>query len=128
MAGFVSRIGKTKNGSLYIDISAEIIKKMNLLPFMAGRIKAGKKSIILSDFEKTVKIKLDLDKKTIDIAKKIMNEEGYSSLDETFSNVIQWFITKKKSQVVYLYPKDYLKRGYTLIEDYEKKTIKRMKK
>lgn len=124
MAGFVSRIGKTKNGSLYIDISAEIIKKMNLLPFMAGRIKAGKKSIILSDFEKTVKIKLDLDKKTIDIAKKIMNEEGYSSLDETFSNVIQWFITKKKSQVVYLYPKDYLKRGYTLIEDYEKRQLK----
>ena len=84
MSGFVAVVKKAKGGALYADIPSEIIKKMNLKPFMVGKVSTRKKSIILSDFEKTVKIKLNLDKKTIYIAKRIMKEEGYGSLDETF--------------------------------------------
>jgi len=120
MRGFVTVVKKAKGGALYVDIPSEIIKKMNLKPFMCAKIKAHKKKIIISNFEKTVKIKVDLDKKTIDIAKRAMKEEGYGSLDETFCNIINWFITKKKAQIVYLYPEGHLEGGYVLIDDYEK--------
>ena len=83
MAGFVAVVKKAKRGALYVDIPSEIIKKMNLKPFMAGKVKAKKNGILFSDFKKTVKIRLDLDKKTIEMAKGIMKEEGYGSLDET---------------------------------------------
>ena len=119
MRGFVVVAKRAKGGQLYVDIPTELIKKMNLKPFMAGKISVKNNSIVLSDFQKTVKIKVDLDKKTIEMAKQVMKEEGYGSLDETISNIVSWFATKRKAHVVYFYPEQYLRKGYFLIDDFE---------
>jgi hypothetical protein len=120
MNQFISIVKKNKN-NLYIDIPKKIIKKMKLKPFMSAKIKATKKQIKIHDFKKTAKIKLNLDENTIKLAKKIMKIEGYGSLDETICNTITEFITKKKeTQIVYLYPKEFLQGNFNLIDEYEK--------
>ena len=123
MAGFISVVKKISNGVFYMDIPNEIMRKMNLKPFMSCKMTAEKDKITIFDFEKTVKIKVNLDKKTIAIAKKIMKIEGYASLDETISNIIWSFFSKNKtkSQIVYIYPEKYLKSKCLLISDFEKK-------
>jgi hypothetical protein len=120
MNQFISIVKKNKN-NLYIDIPKKIIKKMKLKPFMSAKIKATKKQIKIHDFKKTAKIKLNLDENTIKLAKKIMKIESYTSLDETICNTITEFITKKKeTQIVYLYPKEFLQGNFNLIDEYEK--------
>lgn len=139
MSSFTATVKKTKKGVYYFDIPRQVMKMMKLKPFMACKMKAEKKKIILFDFQKTVKIKLDLDRKTINIAKMIMKKEGYGSLDETISNVIkEWFdkIEGKKTEAttVYIYPFGFLESKYILIGDYEKarkkvkKSVKKSKK
>ena len=63
MVAFVSVVKKTKQGAFYIGIPQEIMKKMNLKLFMACKIKTEKNRIKIFDFEKTVKIKIDINKK-----------------------------------------------------------------
>ncbi len=125
MEKFVSRIMKNRRGVYYFTIPDKIMGKMKLKPFMAGEMKAAKGKITLSGFEKTVKIKIDLEEKTLSLLKKLMREEGYASLDETISNVVRRFFTKKETHIVYIYPGEYLKGNYTLIDDYEKRKIRK---
>src|SRR3989344_5668437 len=121
MERFESTVMKTKRGAYYFDIPQKIMKEFNLRPFMAGRMRAGKKGLIISDFEKTVKIKADLKKKDIEMIRKIMKEEGYGSIDETISNVLhRIFEPKKEDSVVYIYPEGFLNSKFTLINDYQK--------
>ena len=123
---FVSIVKKSRNGAFYIGIPSEIIQKMNLAPFMAGKMKAEKNSIRIFGFEKTVKIKVNIDEKTIALAKKIMRMEGYGSLDETISNVVHEFAcenSKGKTKIVYIYPEEYLKSKHVLISDFEKENF-----
>lgn len=79
-----------------MDIPKEIMKSMHLKPFMAGKMQAEKEGIKLFGFEKTVKIKIDIDEKTLAVAKKIMRLEGHGSLDETILNVVHEFFEKEK--------------------------------
>src|SRR3989344_8962526 len=111
MEKFVSRIMKNRRGVYYFTIPDKIM----------GEMKDAKGKITLSGFEKTVKIKIDLEEKTLSLLKKLMREEGYASLDETISNVVRRFFTKKETHIVYIYPGEYLKGNYTLIDDYEKR-------
>ncbi|AJF60285.1 MAG: hypothetical protein QT03_C0001G0797 [archaeon GW2011_AR10] len=125
MTQFSSVVKKSKHRVFYFDIPSQIMNSMELKPFVACKMKAEKKQITLFDFQKTFKIKLDLDRKTINIAKIIMKEEGYGSLDETISNVIKWYFAKLKGKkidyhTVYIYPEGFLDSKYILIDDYEK--------
>lgn len=125
MAQFSSVVKKSKRGTFYFDIPDQIMKSMELKPFMACKMKAEKKQITLFDFQKTVKIKIELNRKTIKILKEIMRLEGYGSLDETISNALEkWFDKiegkKTETQTVYIYPESFLDSKYILIDDYEK--------
>ncbi len=121
MADFVSVVKKTRKGVFFIDIPEKIMKDLKLEPFMAGKIEADKKVIRLFGFKKTVKIKLDLSKKTLSDLKRIMKLEGYGSIDETFSNLVDKFVGKEKwLQTVYIYSEEFLKSKFILIDDYEK--------
>lgn len=131
MKGFVSVVKKTKTGIFYIDLPKELMKEMNLKPFMAAEMKAEKGRIIILGFGKTVKIKIDLSKKTLAMLKKIMKEEGYASLDETISNIIRQFLDKNKKEKthnVYLYPEKFLQSNCILINDFEKNFRKTRKR
>ena len=131
MAEFVSIVKKAACGALYVDIPSEIMKRMNLKPFMSGRMRAEKDCIKIFGFEKTVKIKIDISKKTLAMLKRIMKIEGYASLDETISNVIHEVFEKEKkdkTKIVYLYPEDNLKSKFVLIDDFEKSFVKRREK
>jgi len=93
-------------------------------------MKADRGGIKIFGFEKTVKIKIDIDEETLAMAKKIMLLEGYGSLDETISNVAHEFFEKEKkdkTKIVYLYPEGYLQGKYWLIDEYEKE-VKKCKK
>jgi hypothetical protein len=131
MAEFISIVKKAACGALYVDIPKEIMKSMKLKQFMAGRMRAEKAGIKIFGFEKTVKIKIDIDEKTLAIAKKIMLLEGYGSLDETISNVIHEVFEKEKkdkTKIVYLYPEEYLKSKFLLIADFEKNICEKEEK
>lgn len=124
MRSFISVVKKTKKEAFYITIPREIIKKLKLKPFMAGKIQAEKNSIKIFDFERTVKTKMDMQEKTLALLKKIMKIEGYASLDETISNAIHEFFEKNnqnRTHVVYIYPEEFLKSKCILIDEFEKK-------
>lgn len=130
---FETRV-KVVNGKYFVPISKSVANEFNLRPFMAGKLKPkGNKEFILSDFTPLVKLKVDLDQKTLSTAREIMKMEGYGSLDETFSNVIHKFWVNKKGlkeddYIVYLYPEGFLQSGIDLIDDYEKRLEKGGKK
>lgn len=101
---------------------------------MTAKMKAENGQIRIFDFQKTVKIKLDLDKKTIARVKKIMKMKGYGSIDETVCNVVdKAFARENKKEremaIVYVYPTGFLESKFVLIDDYEKsfKTKNRQK-
>lgn len=125
LTSFTSTVKKTKKGIYYFDIPNSVMEKMKLKPFMACKMRAEKKQIKIFGFEKTVKIKVDLSRKTIKILKEIMKLEGYGSLDETVSNLVKEHSAKLKREktdyyTVYIYPKGFLDSKYILIDDYEK--------
>jgi hypothetical protein len=130
---FETRV-KVVHGKYFLPISKSVSKEFNLIPFMAGKLEAtGKKQLVLSDFQPLVKLKLDLDEKTLSTAREIMQIEGYGSLDETFSAVIHRFWVKKMNlkeehHIVYLYPEGFLQSKMELIDDYEKMMKKRAKR
>ena len=95
----------------------------NLKPIMCAKIIPKKDGFVLENFCKTIKIKVDLKKKDLEVVRAIMRREGYASIDETMSNVISSFAGIKE-QSVYVYPAGFIESGYDLIEDYEK-AIKR---
>jgi predicted aspartyl protease len=118
-------VKKTKRGAFYLNLDKEIMEKMNLRPFMAAKMKAENGCITISDFEKTVKMKIDISKKTLVLLKKAMKEEGFGSLDETISNLINWYSVKLTGKttdyhITYLYPEGFLHSKYDSIDDYEK--------
>ncbi len=129
---FETRV-KVVNGKYFIPISKTVAKEFDLVPFMAGRLQSkGNKEFILSDFKPLVKLKVDLDEKTLLTAREIMRMEGYGSLDETFSNVIHQFWVKKMGvkedhHIVYIYPKGFLQSKMELIDEYEKVMKKKPK-
>ena len=125
MAAFLAIVKKTKRGVFYLDIPAEIMEKMKLKPFMAAKMRAENGRITISDFEKTVKMKIDISSKTRSLLKKAMKEGGFGSLDETISNLINWYSAKLTGKIVgysttYLYPEGFLRSKYDLIDYYEK--------
>lgn len=131
MTEFTSVVKKTKKGVFYITIPDRISKKIGIKLFMACKMKAGKNCIKIFGFQKTVKIKIEIDKKTLKIAEKIMKIEGYGSLDETISNAIYEFIEKNKKdkiRVVYIYPEEFIKINCILIDEFEKRREKNEKK
>jgi len=120
----VSVVKENSNGALYFGVPNKISKELNLEPFMAGRIEAKKGGVKFFGFGKTVKLKINIGNKTILIAKKIMKHEGFGSLDETISNVLEAFFDKNrkgKTAIAYVYPEGFLQGKYWLIDDYEKK-------
>lgn len=126
MEQFSAIVEEPRKGILVLPIPTEIMRKYGLKPFMAVNWETEKNSAKIS-FSKTVKIRLDLDRKTIKLAKQIMELEGMGSLDEVFNNVILAFlkkegITKEKTDAIsFLYPMDFFKKKYWLIDDYEKR-------
>jgi hypothetical protein len=103
----------------YISIPSKIMNECNLKPIMSARIVPKKDGFVLENFCKTVKIKVDLKKKDLEMVRAIMRREGYASIDETINNVIGSF-AGIKAQSVYIYPQGFIESGYDLIEDYER--------
>ena len=133
MAEFYSTVKKSRNGALYVTIPDEIMQSHGLKPFMAGKMKFENRKMVLYDFQKTVKIKLDIDKETMAIARKIMRWEGYGSLDETIANAIRHFCEKidgikERIASVYIYPEGFLHSKFDLINDYEKSLGKKRRR
>lgn len=122
---FFSVVKKAKIGVLYINIPTQIMEEMNLKPFMCAKMKVKNGGITILNFQKTVKIKLEISKKTLADLKHIMKREGYASLDETVSNVVHRFFARDETHIVYLYPEEYLQKGFELVDDYEKSLKKR---
>jgi len=131
MTEFTSVVKKTKKGFFYITIPDRISKKIGIKLFMACKMKAEKNCIKIFGFQKTVKIKIEIDKKALKIAEKIMKIEGYGSLDETISNAIYEFIKKNKKDkihVVYIYPEELIKSNCILIDEFKNGGKKNEKK
>ena len=126
MKKFSVRVEEPRKGIFVLPLPEGIIKKYKLRPFMAANLQIAENLIKVS-FSKTVKIKLDLDRKTIKLAKQIMEREGMGSIDEVINNVILEFLrkngfTKEKTDAIsFLYPMDFFKKKYWLIDDYEKR-------
>jgi len=114
---------KQNAGGLFIGLPKEVIEKKGLAPFMVAKFDSEK--MCLQNIEKTVKIKINLNKKTIEFFKKYKELCGYSSLDEAVSNAVSRYFGDKE-ETVYFYPKQFLLQGFEVIEDYEK-TIKKGK-
>lgn len=118
------KIEEPRKGMLVLPLPAGAMKKLKLEPFMAADWEIKKKSVKLT-FSKTVKMKIDISKKTLKLLKRIMMEEGHGSIDEVVSNAILEYLKKlgfktKTDAITFLYPMDYFKKKYWLIEEYEK--------
>ncbi len=125
MREFAAKVKKSRNGALYFDIPGEIMKSMNIKPFMAGKMKIEDRMIRIYDFKKTKKIRINLEKKTIATLRRIMKLEGYGSLDETIANIIEKSYAKMRGveiehHTAYIYPEGFMSSRFELINDYEK--------
>lgn len=125
MAEFLGTVKKSRHGVFYVDIPEQIMMSINLKPFMAGKMKIEEGTIRLYDFQKTRKIRVNLKEETLAILRRIMKFEGYGSLDETISNIVERHYAKMKGKrleehTVYIYPVGFLNSGFDLISDYEK--------
>ena len=92
---------------------------------MSAKVIPKKDGFILRDFEKTVKLRIKLEKKHLKVLKTVMRKEGYGSIDETFNNVIGGFLGIK-GQSIYIYPEGFIESGFDLIEKYEKATKRKV--
>ena len=132
MAEFIAKAKKSRHGTLYVDIPGEIMAAMGLRPFMAGRLKFENGIVRLYDFQKTKKIKINLEKAAIARLGRIMKLEGYGSLDETISNIVEKVFGSQEGKnaeghIVYIYPAGFLNGKFDLINDYEKSMKRRRK-
>jgi hypothetical protein len=121
MDEIIDKLKCSKESACYFTIPKKIMREMKIKPFMTAHMKAKKDKIIIEKFSKTVEIKIELDKQTIKIIKKIMKLEGYASMDETICNAIHNLIKKNpKEKIIFIYPEDYFEKKYSLIDDYKK--------
>ena len=110
-------VEKQNVGSLFIGLPKELVEKNKLAPFMCGQLDSNE--MRFKKFEKTVKIKVKLRKETLEFFLKYKKLCGYQSIDETVSNAVSKYFGDKE-ETLYFYPKDFLAKGFELIEDYEK--------
>ncbi|MFH1586668.1 MAG: hypothetical protein ABID38_02330 [Candidatus Diapherotrites archaeon] len=124
---FSVEVLEPRNSLLTLPLPDEIMKKYKLKHFMAANWGIGKNGMKIS-FSKTVKIKVGLDRKTLNMLKQIMAEEGWGSIDEVVNNAVLKFgrelgFKGKTDIITFIYPMDYFKKRYWTIGDYEKRKV-----